>query len=85
MTILTTVLSSLGGTAKLLAGALIPGAGNIDELVKAGESIIAAFNTTKEANGGTAPADAEESHKLLLSKVQAHAEGTLGRLEGGAG
>jgi hypothetical protein len=47
--------------------------------------MIGAYKTVKEANGGTAPADAEAAHDELFEKVKAHADSTLGRLEGGDG
>ena len=77
---LGSILSSLGGVAGNLAGLIVPGA---DKLVEAAKSLNDAYNHVKEANGGTAPADAEAAHKALMAKVNAHADSTLGRLEGG--
>lgn len=85
MSALNNVLLSLGSAAKILTAQIIPGAGNLGNLVKAGEALGAAFKTIKDANGGTAPADAEASHDALFEKVKAHADGTLSRLEGGGG
>lgn len=85
MGILNTILGSLGEQAKLLAGHIIPGAGAIEDLVKAGKAVSDAFIVVKSANGGTAPADAEASHDALFEKVKAHADGTLSRLDGGSG
>lgn len=79
MTILNGILAQLGSIAGQLATSIVPGAG---AAIKAGEAILAAFNVVKEANGGTAPADAEAQHQALLEKVNAHADATLGRAEG---
>jgi 1-deoxy-D-xylulose 5-phosphate reductoisomerase len=56
---------------------------NRDKLLAAGKSLSAAFTSLKEANGGTAPADAEAKHDALFAKVKAHAERTFDRAEGG--
>ena len=76
---LNSILSSLGSLATTIAPAIVPGAG---AAIKAGQAILQAFNTVKEANGGTAPADAEAAHAALYEKVMAHADATLGRAEG---
>lgn len=74
------ILSLLGNAAKTLAPLIVPGAG---PLLAAAESLTSAFTGIKAANGGQAPADAEAAHDALFARVKAHAEGTLGRLEGG--
>lgn len=76
---LNSILSGLGSLAKQIAPAIVPGAG---PLIKAGEAVLAAFSSVKTINGGHAPPDAEAAHDALFEKVKAHAEGTLGRLEG---
>lgn len=83
MTQFTSILSSLGGVAAAIAEKIIPGASAIEDLVKGAASVSAAFNSIKTANGGYAPADAQAQHDALMQKVNAHADGTLGRLEGG--
>jgi hypothetical protein len=80
---LTSVLSSLGSLAGSIATSIIPGAGAIEDLVKAGKAVSDAYSNVKVLNGGTAPADADASHAALMEKMNAHANGTLGRLEGG--
>jgi hypothetical protein len=80
MSMFDSILSQLGAAAKNLATHIIPGA---DNLVAAGKSIVAAFETVKAQNGGTAPAQAEADHDALLAKVKAHADRTLTRLERG--
>jgi hypothetical protein len=77
------ILSSLGSVAVSLAEKIIPGAGAIGDLINGAKSLSSAFTSIKTANGGTAPADAQEAHDALMAKVNAHADGTLGRLEGG--
>lgn len=79
---LSSVLSSLGGTMKMLLPALIPGASALPALIDGAKALSEAFKSVKSANGGTAPADAEASHTALMAKMNAHADGTLGRLEG---
>jgi hypothetical protein len=76
---LNAILSSLGSVAKRVAENIVPGAGN---LVKAGEAVLHAIDSVKTINGGHAPADAEAAHDALFAKVKAHADSTLGRLEG---
>jgi hypothetical protein len=76
---LSGVLSALGHAAEQLVPQLVPGAA---PLLGLAHSISAAFETAKAANGGTAPAEAQASSDALLRRVQAHAESTLGRLEG---
>lgn len=80
MTIFNGILEQLGTIAAKLAPQIIPGAG---PLIEAGKAISAAFTSIKSLNGGTAPPGAEAQHDALFAKVKAHAEGTLGRLEGG--
>jgi hypothetical protein len=79
MTIFNGILSQLGSIATSLVPQIVPGA---DKLIEAGKAISAAFTNIKGLNGGTAPPDAEEAHDALLAKVRAHADSTLGRLEG---
>lgn len=74
------ILSKIGAAASALAGDIMPGAA---PLIEAGKSLVAAFENVKAANGGTAPGDAQAAHEALFAKVQAHADSTLGRLEGG--
>jgi hypothetical protein len=73
------ILRGLGGLAAKLAPSIIPGAG---PAIAAARAIGNAFETVKAANGGQAPADAEAQHDALLARVKAHADSTLGRLEG---
>lgn len=80
MSMFDSILSSLGTAAKALATHIVPGSSN---LIEAGKSLTAAYQTVKAQNGGTAPATAEADHDALLAKVRAHADRTLGRLEGG--
>jgi hypothetical protein len=82
MSMFDSILSSLGGVAGQLASKIIPGAQALPSLVKAGEALIGAFKSIKSLNGGTAPPDAEAQHDALFDKVKAHADSTLGRLEG---
>lgn len=82
MTILNGTLSQLGSIAATLASAIIPGASEVESLVKAGKAVADAFHTVKDANGGTAPADAEKGVHDLVTMVNKHADSTLGRLEG---
>jgi hypothetical protein len=77
------ILSALGSVSGQLASAIVPGVANAEKLFEAGKSAIEAFKHLKDANGGTAPADAEASHRALVDKVNAHAESTFGRAEGG--
>lgn len=77
---LNAILSGLGSLAARIAPAVIPGAG---PAIKAAQALSAAFLSVKEANGGTAPADAEAQHDALFARVKAHAESTFDRLEGG--
>ena len=79
MSILNSLLSQLGSAAKNLAPQIVPGS---DKLIAAGEALMKAFTTVKTINGGTAPPDAEAGHDALFEKVKAHADSTLGRLEG---
>jgi hypothetical protein len=79
MTMFTTILSTLGEAAKQAAALVVPGAG---PAIKAGEAILAAFHSVKTLNGNYAPPDAEAAHDALFAKVKAHADSTLGRLEG---
>lgn len=76
---LNELLSMLGNAAKTLAPMIVPGA---DKLIAAGEALTHAFTSVKAENGGVAPADAEAAHDALFAKVKAHADSTLGRLEG---
>jgi len=76
---LNDILKMLGEVAKEVAPLVIPGSG---ALIKGAESIAAAFDSLKEANGGQAPADAEAAHDALFARVKAHAESTFSRLEG---
>jgi hypothetical protein len=76
------LLHTLAGAAQELAGRIVPGAA---PLLEAGKSLMAAFNSVKQANGGTAPPDAQAKHDALFEKVKAHAESTFDRLEGGRG
>ena len=87
------IFDGLLGMLGNAAAALNPQLGNIvktgtaaianrDKLLKAGESISAAFQSIKAANGGTAPADAEAKHDALFAKVKAHASSTFDRAEG---
>lgn len=79
---LNSILSTLGKVAVELAPKIIPAAAGLGSLIKAGEAIGAAFENLKEANGGTAPTDAEAAHQALFERVKAHADSTLGTLEG---
>jgi len=76
------MLSTLGSLSSSIASAIIPGAAALPSLLKAGKAAVEAFQSLKEANGGTAPADAEASHQALVTKVNAHADATFGRAEG---
>lgn len=76
---LSSVLLSLGRAAADLATRMVPGAA---PLIAAAHSIASAFETVKASNGGTAPAEAQAGHDALLARVRAHADSTLGRLEG---
>lgn len=73
------LLSMLGNAAKTLAPMIVPGAG---PLIAAGKALSEAFTAAKTANGGTAPPEAEAAHDALFDRVKAHADSTLGRLEG---
>ena len=79
------ILSSLGSLSSSIAGLIVPGADNLPKLIEAGKSAIDAFKHLKDANGGEAPESAEASHQALVEKVNAHAEATFGRAEGGQG
>lgn len=76
------ILSSLGSLSGSIASLIIPGAENLPKLLEAGKSAIDAFKSLKEANGGEAPPGAEDQHRALVDKVNAHAESTFGRAEG---
>jgi hypothetical protein len=82
MTILTGALGLLGSAAADIASKIIPGASALPDLVKAGEAVVAAFNTVKQHNGNYAQDDAQQKVDDLLEKVNTHADSTLGRLEG---
>lgn len=73
------LLKTLGTAAQQLAGRIVPGA---PALIEAGKSLAAAYTTLKRENGGTAPREADAGHDTLFQKVKAHADRTLGRLEG---
>lgn len=73
------ILKMVGQAAETLAP-LVPGGG---PALAAAKALTDAFGALKQANGGTAPADAEAAHDALFAKVMAHADRTLGRLEGG--
>jgi len=79
---LSSVLSSLGGTMKMLLPAIVPGASALPAIIKGAQALSDAFKSVKSANGGTAPADAAAAHDALMAKVNEHADETLGRLEG---
>lgn len=55
---------------------------NRDKLIAGGKALTEAFNSFKEANGGTAPADAEAKHDAMVASVTAHAKQTFDRAEG---
>jgi hypothetical protein len=74
------LLSTLGQAAAEMAARFLPGSGPAIEAAKA---LGSAFENVKQLNGGSAPPDAQAGHDALLTKVKAHAERTLGRLEGG--
>jgi hypothetical protein len=74
------LLGTLGAAAAEMAKRFIPGSGPAIEAAKA---IGAAFENVKQLNGGTAPPAAQADHDALFAKVKAHADRTLGRLEGG--
>jgi len=76
------LLSSLASWSSSLATLLVPGAANLPKLVAAGKAAIEAFQHLKEANGGTAPPDAEASHQALVQKVNEHANATFDHAEG---
>lgn len=82
MSQLNSILTSLGGIASTVASAIVPGS---DKLIEAGKKILDAFDSVKAINGGEAPADAEAGHDALFEKVMAHADSTLGKLEGDDG
>lgn len=73
------LLTTLGAAAKQLATHIVPGA---DNLLAAGKALTEAFQGVKAQNGGKAPAQAEADHAALFDRVKAHADRTLGRLEG---
>lgn len=73
------ILSLVGSAAKQLLPLVVPGAG---AAIAGAESLANAFESLKAANHGQAPADAEAAHDALFEKVKAHADSTLGRLEG---
>lgn len=79
------LLSQLGNVAKGLVSNL-PVVGGVVKaapaLIEAGKAASRAFQSLKQANGGQAPADAEAAHDALFNRVKAHADKTLGRLEG---
>jgi hypothetical protein len=74
------VLSLLGDAAKELLPLVVPGSGAV---IAGAGALTDAYNSLKSANGGQAPADAEASHDALFAKVEAHADSTFGRMEGG--
>jgi hypothetical protein len=74
------LLSKLGNAAAEMAERFIPGSAHAIEAAKA---IGAAFENVKQLNGGAAPPSAQADHDALFAKVKAHADHTLGRLEGG--
>lgn len=77
------LLSQLGSVSATLAGLIVPGAAALPALINAGKSAVEAFQHLKTANNDEAPADAEANHRLLVDKVNQHAEATFGRAEGG--
>jgi len=72
------ILSLVGRAASTLAP-LVPGGG---PALAAAKALSEAFGSLKQANGGSAPPEAEAAHDALFKRVMAHADKTLGRLEG---
>lgn len=73
------ILKNLADVARQVAPIVVPGAANA---IAAAEALASAYNALKAHNGGQAPAEAEAASRALFEKVKAHADSTLGRLEG---
>lgn len=76
----TDMLKGLAGVAAKLAPQIIPGAG---PLISAGKAIADAIGSLNEAHTGPPVPEADAAAADLMAKVNAHAQSTFGRAEGG--
>lgn len=76
------ILSMIAQAAQGLGAVGVPGAGLVGTALKGGAKLAEAFDHFKEANGGTAPPEAQAVRDGKLAAVLAHAESTASRLDG---
>lgn len=72
-------LGQLGAILKSVAEHAVPGASNV---IKTVEALGTAFDNLKDANGGSAPPEAQADRDAALARVLKHAADTASRLEG---
>lgn len=76
------ILNGIAEAAKVLDRMGVPVVGMAPIAIEGARKLAGAFDAFKEANGGSAPPQAQAVRDARLAEVLAHAESTASKLEG---